>query len=235
MFKKKEKQKERVKEEKKIFNYDEAKEEYIDMMLNVSRSRNGWITISVISILTVFVSIVSLIYFANRSTVIPYFFEINRDGTVQKLVIGEYEKEYVPSQELIKKTIEDFIYYSRWISSDEVIQNVYIRNSLNISSEKTKEKMKSIYAQEDVMKLLKSGTTRDVSISSITKMGENLYQGSWLETVYAEDGSIINHREKTAMFSIKIVAPKNTNDLAKNPLGITIEDYNLSTSKKENE
>lgn len=231
MFGKKKQQKENVKEEKKFFNYDEAKEEYINMMLNVSKNRNGWILISITSILTVFISIIALIYFANRSTVIPYFFEIDRNGIVQKLVVGEYDKEYAPNQELIKKTIGDFIHHSRWISSDTVIQQYYIQKSLSVASKKTEEKMKSMYIQEDVMKLIKSGITRDVSINSITRIEDGIFQGNWTETVFTENGNMLNTKEKTAIFSVKFIPPKNTNELARNPLGITIEDYNLSTKK----
>ncbi|KDE71986.1 type IV secretion system protein VirB5 [Fusobacterium necrophorum] len=231
-FRKKEKEKLKNKEKKESLDYEQAKEEYLNTILNVSKSRSNWVSVAILSLFITLLSILGVFYFGMRSTVIPYFFEIDRNGTVHKLTVGEYEKQYVPEEALITLTLKEFIENSRWISTDEVVQNNFVEKAFNYSSPKVIQKLKSIYAQEELTKLIKNGVTRDILIETVTKADETLYNARWTETIYNENGNIINQIGKFGNFNIQIIKPKNTAEMKKNPLGITIVDFNISTNTK---
>ena len=228
--KKKEEKLSKIKEKKDTLDYEQAKEEYLNSVLNVSRSRSNWVSVAILSLFITLLSILGMFYFGMRSTVVPYFFEIDRNGIVNKSVIGESEKQYIPEDELVILNLKEFIENARWISTDEVIQNTFVEKAFNYSSPKTIQKLKSIYAQEELTKLIKDGITRDVLIESVTKADENLYNARWTETIYNENGNIINQIGKFGNFNIQIIKPKNTAEMKKNPLGITVVDFNISTS-----
>ncbi|WP_195837536.1 type IV secretion system protein [Fusobacterium sp. FSA-380-WT-2B] len=227
MFNKKKEEKE--KKEKKFFDYEQAKKEFLNSNLNPNRARVTWIKLCFFSMGITFVSLIGMIYFASRSKVIPYFFEVDRNGIVQNLVIGNGEKAYQPNEVLIESSIKNFISNFRWISKDEVVQNLFVERAFNYTTPHGIEKLKSIYAQEELTTLIKNGVTRDIKISSVTKADNNLYNARWEENIYSEGGTLVNSVNKFGNFKVEIIPPKSTKELERNPLGITITDFNIST------
>lgn len=228
MFFKKNKNKENITTSNE---YEKAKKEFLDFYGEMSTRLHSWKLISFFMLILVIISVSGVVYLSTRSSLIPYVIEVDDTGNA-KGINPAYQVNYEPTEANIQYYLQNFVNKSRWISADEVLQGKFYIEAVSFLSKEMKEKFDEVVRAENWTELLKNGITRDVQIESINKVAgtQDSYQVRWTESVYKR-GDFIDTKKFLAIFSIKIVQPKNLEELQTNPLGIKIIDYHMANEK----
>ena len=209
---------------KKFTNYEKAVEAFENQLLNISKALHTWKILAFICLGIAFLALSGNIYLSTRSTLIPYV--INA-----KAINPAYQKNYEPKEEFLIYSLKEFVRNFRWISLDPVVQNSLYSKAMNLLTEPMQEKLKEISLEENLSNLIQEKYTRDVQINSAIKVAgtKNTYQIKWREILYSSSGDILLNKTLVGIFTISIEQPKTLQELDRNPLGVYIVDFHITT------
>ena len=205
---------------KKFTNYEKAVEAFENQLLNISKALHTWKILAFICLGIAFLALSGNIYLSTRSTLIPYVIEVDEAGNA-KAINPAYQKNYEPKEEFLIYSLKEFVRNFRWISLDPVVQNSLYSKAMNLLTEPMQEKLKEISLEENLSNLMQEKYTRDVQI--------NTYQIKWREILYSSSGDILLNKILVGIFTISIEQPKTLQELDRNPLGVYIVDFHITT------
>ena len=215
---------------KKFTNYEKAVEAFENQLLNISKVLHTWKILAFICIGIAFLALSGNIYLSTRSTLVPYVIEVDEAGNA-KAINPAYQKNYEPKEEFLIYSLKEFVRNFRWISLDPVVQNSLYSKAMNLLTEPMQEKLKEISLEENLSNLIQEKYTRDVQINSAIKVAgtKNTYQIKWREILYSSSGDILLNKTLVGIFTISIEQPKTLQELDRNPLGVYIVDFHITT------
>lgn len=215
---------------KKFTNYEKAVEAFENQLLNISKALHTWKILAFICLGIAFLALSGNIYLSTRSTLIPYVIEVDEAGNA-KAINPAYQKNYEPKEEFLIYSLKEFVRNFRWISLDPVVQNSLYSKAMNLLTEPMQEKLKEISLEENLSNLMQEKYTRDVQINSAIKVAgtKNTYQIKWREILYSSSGDILLNKILVGIFTIYIEQPKTLQELDRNPLGVYIVDFHITT------
>ncbi|MCL4576053.1 conjugal transfer protein TrbF [Fusobacterium nucleatum YWH7199] len=215
---------------KKFTNYEKAVEAFENQLLNISKALHTWKILAFICLGIAFLALSGNIYLSTRSTLIPYVIEVDEAGNA-KAINPAYQKNYEPKEEFLIYSLKEFVRNFRWISLDPVVQNSLYSKAMNLLTEPMQEKLKEISLEENLSNLIQEKYTRDVQINSAIKVAgtKNTYQIKWREILYSSSGDILLNKILVGIFTISIEQPKTLQELDRNPLGVYIVDFHITT------
>ena len=219
-----------MRENKKFTNYEKAVQAFENQLLNISKALHTWKILAFICLGIAFLALSGNIYLSTRSTLIPYVIEVDEAGNA-KAINPAYQKNYEPKEEFLIYTLKEFVRNFRWISLDPVVQNSLYTRAMNLLTEPMQEKLKEISLEENLSNLIQEKYTRDVQINSAIKVAgtKNTYQIKWREILYSSSGDILLNKTLVGIFTISIEQPKTLQELDRNPLGVYIVDFHITT------
>ena len=215
---------------KKFTNYEKAVEAFENQLLNISKALHTWKILAFICLGIAFLALSGNIYLSTRSTLVPYVIEVDEAGNA-KAINPAYQKNYEPKEEFLIYSLKEFVRNFRWISLDPVVQNSLYSKAMNLLTGPMQEKLKEISLEENLSNLIQEKYTRDVQINSAIKVGgtKNTYQIKWREILYSSSGDILLNKTLVGIFTISIEQPKTLQELDRNPLGVYIVDFHITT------
>ena len=215
---------------KKFTNYEKAVEAFENQLLNISKALHTWKILAFICLGIAFLALSGNIYLSTRSTLVPYVIEVDEAGNA-KAINPAYQKNYEPKEEFLIYSLKEFVRNFRWISLDPVVQNSLYTRAMNLLTEPMQEKLKEISLEENLSNLIQEKYTRDVQINSAIKVAgtKNTYQIKWREILYSSSGDILLNKTLVGIFTISIEQPKTLQELDRNPLGVYIVDFHITT------
>lgn len=215
---------------KKFTNYEKAVEAFENQLLNISKALHTWKILAFICLGIAFLALSGNIYLSTRSTLVPYVIEVDEAGNA-KAINPAYQKNYEPKEELLIYSLKEFVRNFRWISLDPVVQNSLYSKAMNLLTEPMQKKLKEISLEENLSNLIQEKYTRDVQINSAIKVAgtKNTYQIKWREILYSSSGDILLNKTLVGIFTISIEQPKTLQELDRNPLGVYIVDFHITT------
>ena len=215
---------------KKFTNYEKAVEAFENQLLNISKALHTWKILAFICLGIAFLALSGNIYLSTRSTLVPYIIEVDEAGNA-KAINPAYQKNYEPKEEFLIYSLKEFVRNFRWISLDPVVQNSLYSKAMNLLTEPMQEKLKEISLEENLSNLIQEKYTRDVQINSAIKVAgtKNTYQIKWREILYSSSGDILLNKTLVGIFIISIEQPKTLQELDRNPLGVYIVDFHITT------
>ena len=215
---------------KKFTNYEKAVEAFENQLLNISKALHTWKILAFICLGIAFLALSGNIYLSTRSTLIPYVIEVDEAGNA-KAINPAYQKDYEPKEEFLIYSLKEFVRNFRWISLDPVVQNSLYSKAMNLLTEPMQEKLKEISLEENLSNLIQEKYTRDVQINSVIKVAgtKNTYQIKWREILYSSSGDILLNKTLVGIFTISIEQPQTLQELDRNPLGVYIVDFHITT------
>ena len=215
---------------KKFTNYEKAVEAFENQLLNISKALHTWKILAFICLGIAFLALSGNIYLSTRSTLVPYVIEVDEAGNA-KAINPAYQKNYEPKEEFLIYSLKEFVRNFRWISLDPVVQNSLYSKAMNLLTEPMQEKLKEISLEENLSNLMQEKYTRDVQINSAIKVAgtKNTYQIKWREILYSSSGDILLNKILVGIFTISIEQPKTLQELDRNPLGVYIVDFHITT------
>ena len=215
---------------KKFTNYEKAVEAFENQLLNISKALHTWKILAFICLGIAFLALSGNIYLSTRSTLIPYVIEVDEAGNA-KAINSAYQKNYEPKEEFLIYSLKEFVRNFRWISLDPVVQNSLYSKAMNLLTEPMQEKLKEISLEENLSNLIQEKYTRDVQINSAIKVAgtKNTYQIKWREILHSSSGDILLNKALVGIFTISIEQSKTLQELDRNPLGVYIVDFHITT------
>lgn len=168
-----------------------------------------------------------LIFQSTKSTVTPYVIEVDSTTGMAKNVGPIQAHAYSPKEAEIKYFLTEYIKNTREVPLDPVVFTEKWNKAYAYMTKSAANKMNTIMQNEQPMANLTKKTVQ-VNILVIVPMGNNSYQVRWTEEEF-----LIGSGQKTVVpmsgvFTTYLNPPTNEKELAVNPLGVYISDFNWS-------
>ena len=165
-------------------------------------------------------------YLANKTKLVPYVIEVEKEKGNFYYSGRMDQVSYVADDTIIFAMLNDFIINTHSISLDKVFTYKKIKREYSFLSSEMKNKMNSDINSLNLEEKFRNKESVDVTITSMLKNSEDIYQINWTEKTY-RNGSLISTEKKTGNFSV-IQDKVNPNDIKVNPLGLIIKDYHIT-------
>ena len=208
--------------------YQKGVDGFISQKERALHSAANWRLIAFLTLLLTFISFGATVYFASRSTLVPYIVEVDeKSGAVistskilDKSEAGSRQKEYFIWQIIRKvRTLprDIIVYESNWTDAYAFLDSA------------TSQKMNDMAIRENHKERLEEGHTTMLSLKSITPLSgrEDTFNIRWIEVSYDGNGKKLAEYELESFFSVEL-APLNEKTIYVNPLGIKVKDFSMS-------
>lgn len=208
--------------------YQKGVEGFISQKERALHSAANWRMVAMMALALTFISFGASIYFASRSTLVPYIVEVDeKSGAIistskilDKSEAGNKQKEYFIWQIIRKvRTLpkDIIVYENNWTEAYAFLDNA------------TSEKMNDMAIRENHKDRLEGGETTMLALKSITPLSgrEDTYNVRWIEMNYDSSGKKFSEYELESFFSVEQV-PLNEKTIYVNPLGIKVKDFTMS-------
>ena len=210
--------------------YQKARQEWDEVIGSARVQARNWRMIGFCTIGVLCLSIMGNIYLATKSAVIPYIVEV-REDTGEVVSMGKVSSEkFKPKESSVKSTIAMFIGKIRSISTDPIV----VRNNFLSAYDFVTKKGRNIltnYTKESRIFERIGKVAVSVEKQVITKITENSYQCEWTEkhfNVEGAGGRKSTQHAFTGIFTVACELPKTEKKLLVNPLGIYVDEFNIS-------
>lgn len=174
------------------------------------------------------VSISAAIYFAMRSTIVPFIVEVdNRSGAVIST------SKVLAKTEATTKQTEYFIWQlirkARTLPKDVIVYENNWNELYAFLDNASSQKMNDMAIREGHKEKLRNGVTTMLSLRTITPLAgrDDTFNVRWAEVNYDTSGKKQAEYELEAFFSVEQM-PLDEKTMYINPLGIKIKDFTMS-------
>jgi type IV secretion system protein TrbF len=161
---------------------------------------------------------VGLLWQSMQGRVVPYVVEVDRFGETR--AVAPAIQDYQPDDAQIAWHLGRFIQNVRSISTDAVLVRQNWLSAYDFANDRAALFLNEYAKANDPFNQI---GTRSVSVqvTSVVRASDASFQVKWTEQVF-ERGSLASTTRWTAILTIVIRPPKNTDQLRKNPLGVFI-------------
>lgn len=175
-----------------------------------------------------FPSICGMIYLGSQPKVVPHIIEIAQDGgATYRGPIGKHWDQFKPSDPSIKYHITRFIHDTRTISSDPAVLKENWLDAYKLLGQKAATKLSAYVQKADPFK--RAAQERiSIDVLSMVRVSENSWQVDWKEHQWGQGGEPLGDTTWRGIFTIILQQPKTENEMIANPIGLFIDDYNIS-------
>lgn len=171
-----------------------------------------------------------LTYVGSQSKIIPYVVEVGGNGQIGA-VNRATEKSYIPTQEVTKYAIRNFIQSVRSMPSDPVLARSNLENSYNFLTQRGASILNGIFTQNNPVAEF-GKKTRSLHVDTVLPISKDTFQAEWSEIEYDTTGIRTNMQVFHGVFTVIYQEPTTEETVRKNPLGIYIDNFSWSVSMK---
>ncbi|WP_404926532.1 conjugal transfer protein TrbF [Mesorhizobium sp. ORM16] len=159
-----------------------------------------------------------LIWQSMQSRVVPYVVEVDRFGEAR--AVASAIRDYEPTDAQIAWHLGRFIQNIRSVSTDPVLVRQNWLAAYDFATDRAAHFLNEYAKANDPFGQI---GTRSVSVqvTSVVRASDSSFQVKWTEQVF-ERGSLASMTRWTAILTVMIRPPSNTDQLRKNPLGVFI-------------
>jgi len=160
-----------------------------------------------------------LIWQSLQSRVVPYVVAVDRLG--EPHAVSKAEAGYQPTDPQIAWALSKFIGHVRGLSLDPVIMRDGWLEAYDFSTQRG-SRFLSEYARGSGALTGLGERTVSVQVTSVVRASDKSFQVKWIENAF-ERGSAAGTSHWTAILTIVQQAPRDSETLRKNPLGIYVD------------
>lgn len=214
------------KSEAPLTPYQLAQQEW-DMRIGTSRvqARNWRICTLFSLIMAILLAVVLILVLISHKDKI-YVAEVTKEGrivNVSPLLVG-----YQPNEAQKEYFIAHFIELVRGLTLDPVAVKQNWLNAYNFLSNRGAERLNSYFKQNNPVALLGKKTIT-VQILDINPVSAATMHVRWVESIVNTNGQEEGRKIYSGVFTIALKQPTTREEILRNPLGIYIVDFNIST------
>lgn len=166
----------------------------------------------------------ALVWQSARGTVVPWVVQVDRLGQAQ--AVEPAVADYRPTDPQIAWHLARFIEQVRSIPADAIIVRQNWLRAYDFTTDRGALALNDYArANEPFSKVGKQQIA--VEVSSVIRASPDSFRVAWMERRY-QDGSLASAERWTAILTIVIQPPRDTERLRKNPLGVFVNAINWS-------
>jgi type IV secretion system protein TrbF len=179
-------------------------------------------------LLVAFPSVCGLIYLGSLPKMVPHIVEVAQDGgAAYRGVIGQKWEKYRPSDPSIKYHLHRFVQDTRVISSDAGVIKQNWLDAFKLVSPRGANTL-SAYVQKNDPFIRAAKERVSVDFLSMVRITEDSWQVDWKESQWGIMGEPLGETYWRGIFRIVLKQPESEKELAVNPIGLYVDEYNIS-------
>jgi len=201
---------------------------YVNKLVNDVRT---WRMVGLCAVLMVVCTLIGWFYILSIRQIVPVVIEVNEFGKARylgDLNKGSYLRGYVVKDYMIESVLREFLDLWRAIYVDTELMAKNYQEAMDWCGNELKERWRNELIEDDPMSLVGS-VTRRVMIESGIKITENSWQYDWYEVTFDLYGNEIERERYRGLLTVGVKEPETENERFKNPLGVYVIDYHIST------
>ncbi len=211
--------------------YARARQEWDNRMGSAVVQAKNWRYATFATLLFVaFPSLIGMIYLGSLPKLEPHVIEVNTTTgeSSYRGVVGETWQNFTPTNSSIQYHLRRFLEDTRTVSGDaEVIRKNWF-DAYKLVTPNAANTL-STYAQNNIpFERAKKERVYIKEIISQQPISPDTWQVEWSEEIKNKRGQALDVQYWKAIFTIKMQKPETVQELAGNPIGLYIDDFNWS-------
>lgn len=204
--------------------YQQAQQEW-DTRIGTSRSQTkNWRICAFLSLLITLMIATVLIFVLKTSKEKIFIAEITKEGRVVN--VAPLVVQYQPNEAQKEYFIARFIELTRSLTLDPVAVKQNWLNAYNFLSSRGAERLNT-YIKQAIPLLGKKTIT--IQILDMNQVSAATMHVRWTEIVTNTNGQEEDQKNYSGVFTLALKQPTTRDEILRNPLGIYIVDFNIST------
>ncbi len=167
---------------------------------------------------------VTLVWQSTQSTVIPYVVEVDNLGAAQ--AVAPAFADYEPTDPQIAWHLARFIENVRQVPADPIVLRQSWLRAYDFTTDRGAVALND-YARVNDPFAAVGETQIAIEVSSVIRASDTSFRVAWMERRY-ENGQLAATERWTAILTIVIQPPRDTERLRQNPLGVYVHAINWS-------
>lgn len=167
---------------------------------------------------------VTLLWQSTQSTVIPYVVEVDNLGAAQ--AVAPALADYEPTDPQIAWHLARFIENVRQVPADPIVLRQSWLRAYDFTTDRGAVALNDYARVNDPFEAV-GETQISTEVSSVIRASETSFRVAWMERRY-ENGQLAATERWTAILTIVIQPPRDTERLRQNPLGVYVHAINWS-------
>lgn len=208
--------------------YQRAGQEWDLRIGSSSVQAKNWRLCALLSLaIALLATLILIITLATRKEKI-FIAEVTKEGRVVN--VAPLTIKYQPNEAQKEYFIANFIELTRSLTLDPVAMNKNWISAYNFLSNRGGQQF-SKYFKEANPKAILGKKTVTIDITDINPVSPATMHVNWTETTINTDGQEEGKKNYSGIFTIALKQPVTRAEILRNPLGIYIVDFNISTPK----
>ncbi len=166
----------------------------------------------------------ALTWQSTRSSVVPYVVEVDNLGAAQ--AVAPALAEYRPTDPQIAWHLARFVENVRQVPADPIVLRQSWLSAYDFATDRGAIALND-YARVNDPFALVGDTQVSVEVSSVIRASDTSFRVAWIERRY-ENGQLAATERWTAILSVVVQPPRDTERLRANPLGVYVHAINWS-------
>lgn len=209
--------------------YAKAQQEWDNRIGSVAVQAKNWRLATFATLLFIAMPAVGgMIYLGQQPKTVPVVVEVAQDGgATYRGDISRRMDQYQPSDASIKYNLTRFVQDTRIISSDAGVVKSNWLDAYKLVTQKAANTL-SAYVQKNDPFIRAAQERVSVDMLSIVRISDDSWQVDWKESQWGQQGEPIGETYWRGIFKVVIKVPTSEKELAMNPIGFYIDEYNIS-------
>lgn len=166
-----------------------------------------------------------LIYAMTRSLVEPVVITVDKTTGITNVVGKASTQTYTPQQAEIAYFLGHLVRLLRTVPLDPVVVRAQWNEAYRFLRQSAAMKLND-WARQPDSPLSKVGQeTVTLQLQSALPIGTDAYELRWVQSAYQREGALLQSATWTATFTLEFERPATEEDIAVNPLGIYVRDF----------
>lgn len=209
--------------------YQKARQEWDNRLGDVVTQAKNWRFVAVLCSLVSVVLLGLLIASFSISQNHVFVAEVTQEGRVVN--VSPLMVAYQPTQAQLEYFLGRFIQLVRGLPLDPVVAKQNWLEAYDYLTQQSAEKLNRFLQQNNSVNDLGKKTIV-VKLVDINALSDHSFEVDWLETSFDLTGQKTDTKRYSGVFTVVVKQPKTQTIIMKNPLGVYIVDFNISSRDK---
>jgi len=206
--------------------YLKAKQEWDDRIGQSREQAKNWRFVALLSLLMSLLLLILLAFTITMRKEVVYVAQVTDSGKVVN--ISPLQVKYQPTKAQEEYFISHFVKLIRSVPLDPVVAKQNWLNAYHFLTQRGADQLNTYLRNNNPLSLLGEKTVT-TDITDINPVSDNTFQIDWTETTVDNSGQEEGKNNYSGVFTILVKQPTSQAEILKNPLGIYIVDFNISS------
>jgi type IV secretion system protein TrbF len=208
-----------------ITPYGAARRQWDDRLGTVVTNAKHWRLAFFAVLFTTLALTGGILYAMTRSLVEPVVITVDKTTGVTNVVGKATEHTYTPQQAEIAYFLSHVVRLLRTVPLDPVVVRAQWNEAYHFMRQSAASKLNDWARQPDSLLSKVGQETVTLQLQSVLPIAADSYELRWSQSSYQREGALKESSTWTATFTLEFEAPSTEEQIAVNPLGIFVKDF----------